>query len=381
MTTITVVGGGLAGLVAGITAAEAGASVELHEAHRMLGGRARSTQAPFVANFGPHALYRDGQMWAWLGERGLLPPCNRPGYLGVLLRVDGRARGTAPWSMVRSVGLLRRGDAPVDLDFRTWVAGLYGDEAAARWSAAAGVFSFTADPGALSAAFVHERLVRVLGLPLQARFPVGGWSSLVDRMEAHAERVGVRIIRESPVESLPDGPSIVAVEPVVARKLLGDESLVGASNRVVLLDLGLRSRRGDAYVVADLDTAGFVERYSLKDKTLAPPGHELVQGQMGLRDGESADEGVARLEALVEAGFRGFAEREAWRRRSVIEGRSGAIDVPGTTWRDRPAVERDGDVWLAGDWVAAPGTLGEVAWASGVEAGKAAAAVRHVPST
>src|SRR5207302_1876984 len=61
MTThVTVVGGGLAGLTAAIACAEKGARVTLYEAHRTLGGRARSTEAPYVANDGTHAFYADG---------------------------------------------------------------------------------------------------------------------------------------------------------------------------------------------------------------------------------------------------------------------------------------------------------------------------------
>jgi monoamine oxidase len=40
MTTVTVLGGGLAGLTAAIACAEGGARVSLHEAHNTLGGRA-----------------------------------------------------------------------------------------------------------------------------------------------------------------------------------------------------------------------------------------------------------------------------------------------------------------------------------------------------
>ncbi|MFL5829829.1 MAG: NAD(P)-binding protein, partial [Solirubrobacteraceae bacterium] len=53
---INVVGGGLAGLIAAITCAEAGAPVRLLEAHEELGGRARSMPGPYKANLGPHAL-------------------------------------------------------------------------------------------------------------------------------------------------------------------------------------------------------------------------------------------------------------------------------------------------------------------------------------
>ena len=57
-----------------------------------------------------------------------------------------------------------------------------------------------------------------------------------------------------------------------------------------------------------------------------------------------------------------------WRRRSVVEGKSGALDLPGATWRDRPAIRRGGDVFLAGDMVAAPGLLSEVSFNSALEA-------------
>ena len=60
MSEITVIGGGLAGLTAGITAAEGGADVQLFEAHSELGGRARSTDGSYKANLGPHAIYAGG---------------------------------------------------------------------------------------------------------------------------------------------------------------------------------------------------------------------------------------------------------------------------------------------------------------------------------
>ena len=69
---ITVVGGGLAGLTAAIAGAELGANVTLLEAHRTLGGRARSTEPPYVANDGPHVLYSDSSPYAWLDRRGLV---------------------------------------------------------------------------------------------------------------------------------------------------------------------------------------------------------------------------------------------------------------------------------------------------------------------
>ncbi|WP_181787827.1 FAD-dependent oxidoreductase, partial [Streptomyces phytophilus] len=74
MRRISVIGGGLAGLAAAITAAEAGARVTLYEAHNSLGGRARTADAPYRTNEGPHALYYRGPHWAWLKQRDLLGP-------------------------------------------------------------------------------------------------------------------------------------------------------------------------------------------------------------------------------------------------------------------------------------------------------------------
>ena len=57
-----------------------------------------------------------------------------------------------------------------------------------------------------------------------------------------------------------------------------------------------------------------------------------------------------------------------------MNGRTGALDLPGTTWRDRPAIDRGDGVFLCGDQVAAPGCLAEVAFASAFEASRMALA-------
>ncbi|NEE36130.1 NAD(P)-binding protein, partial [Streptomyces sp. SID7982] len=71
---IHVVGGGLAGLTAAITAAESGARVTLHEGHRNPGGRARTAEGPYRTNEGPHAVYHRGPFGTWLARRDLLGP-------------------------------------------------------------------------------------------------------------------------------------------------------------------------------------------------------------------------------------------------------------------------------------------------------------------
>jgi hypothetical protein len=238
------------------------------------------------------------------------------------------------------------------------------------------VYTFHHDPGSLSAAFVWDRTIRaLLTAPPPARYVIGGWSALIAALEERARKLGVTIESGRRVAELPQPPVIVAVELADARELLGDDSLRWPSGKTACLDLALTSRRGDPFVVSDLDEAGWIERFSAPDPSLAPPGEELVQAQMPIRPDETPDQAHLRLERLLDASFDGWRERQTWRRRQVMDGRSGALDPPGKSWRDRPAIDRGGGVFLAGDMVAAPGLLAEVAWASAVEAAAGALAV------
>ena len=163
---------------------------------------------------------------------------------------------------------------------------------------------------------------------------------------------------------------ILATELGQAGALLGEDSLGWKSGNTVCLDLGVRHRRGDPTIVSDMDEAGWVGRYSAANPSIAPAGEELIQAQMPIRPHESTDQAALRLERLVDVALADWRARETWRRRQVMDGRSGALDMPGATWRDRPAIDRGDGVFLAGDMVAAPGMLGEVCWASAVEASR-----------
>jgi hypothetical protein len=370
MSQVTIVGAGLAGLVAAITAAEEGATVSLLEAHSQLGGRARSTDAPFIANFGPHALYKGRSNWRWLRERGLLKPMLAPHALGVRYVYGGRVHQAPPVRLARALPLLLR-KAPVDRDFRSWVAASAGERNASLLCGLSGAVTFHHDPGSLSAAFVAQRL-RWVYAPPAIRYIPSGWSELVNRLHAYAADLGVSTHTGAAVTTLPDPPVIFAGELHEARQLLGDETLRWESATTVLLDLGLRSRRGDPVAVLDLEQGALIERYSASDSTLAPAGCELVQAHLGVADGEHVEQGVARLESLLDEAFVGWRERTLWRRRQLAKSRTGALDLPGRTWEDRPAIDRGGGVFLAGDMVAAPGFLSEVSFTSAQIAARAA---------
>jgi len=368
---ITVIGGGFAGLTAAITAAEEGAKVTVHEAHHTLGGRARTAEGAYRTNEGPHALYNGGPHWTWLRQRGLIGPlAPLPPLEAARLRLRhrGALRRTPPFAMLK---LLRRGvaRAPVGTDFLSWATGIAGEEGARAAAHYAAVALFHHDPGSLSAAFVQERLRRATRLPPEAHYPRGGWGALIDRMAARAWNLGVRMETLSRVDTVPTGaPVVVATSLDSARRLLGDTSLTWPSGRTVLVDLAVRTRRGDAFAVSDLDAPGWLERFTAQDRTLAPAGEQLIQGQIPIAPGESRADGAARAEELLDLAFPGWRERVTWRRDAVANGRTGAVDLPGASWRDRPAVDRGDGVYLAGDQVAAPGVLSEVSFNSALTA-------------
>jgi phytoene dehydrogenase-like protein len=247
-TTVAVVGGGLAGLTAAISCAENGARVVLHEAHGVLGGRARSSAAPYIANDGTHAFY-DGPSWRWLAARGLVQPFARLGarqLARVRIRHQGRLRRIPPAGFTRLVTMGRRHQAPVDISFRDWASKQFGESVCRAAEGMVGPAIYDAEPGRLSAAFVFERLLRVTTpkFPPVTRYPSGGWGAVIERMERDARAKGVCIETNSRISELPDeGPVIVATSLDAARGLFKDETLRWESGRAALLDIGVRRDR------------------------------------------------------------------------------------------------------------------------------------------
>ena len=243
MSQITIIGGGLAGLTAAVACAEAGAEVVVHEAHATLGGRARTSEPPWLAHEGPHAFYADGPHWHWLVERDLvgpLAPLPLREVRGAWFHRGGRLRRTPPASLLPMLARRRR-RAPVDVDFHTWAAALHGEEAARAAANLLGVVTFDADPGRLSAAFVWDLLLRFTAAQAPAvRWPVGGWPSVVDRLAARARELGVRIETSSRVDALPEPPVIVATQLESARALLGDDGLAVGERAVRAARRGAR---------------------------------------------------------------------------------------------------------------------------------------------
>jgi phytoene dehydrogenase-like protein len=378
MTDITIIGGGLAGLTAAITCAEQGARVTVHEAHSSLGGRARSASGPYVTNDGPHTFFCNGEPWHWLLQRGLAGNYVRLSFhewTRMRFRHHGRLRQTLPGGYMKMTWLKRDRPVPVDRSFQDWGSENFAQQTVNEAIGFLGPILFDGDAGRLSAAFVWERLLRVgtPRFPLPSEYFLGGWGTVVDRMERRALQRGVRIETGSRITDLPeDGPVIVATSLAAAGNLLHDNSLTWESGVAALLDMAVTHSKKDGNVSFDMDEGGFTSQYSDHDPSLAPKGQALFQGQMPLRPGENKAQALERLEKLFDLTTPGWRERILWRREGVSRGRTGALDLPGLTWRDRPAVDRGNGVFLAGDSVAAPGILAETSINSGIEAARLA---------
>ncbi|NEA12466.1 FAD-dependent oxidoreductase, partial [Streptomyces sp. SID10692] len=160
----------------------------------------------------------------------------------------------------------------------------------------------------------------------------GGWGPLAERLARHARALGVAVETGARVDTRTlgelarTGPVVVATSLAAARTLLGDPSLTWDSGRTVLVDLAVRTRRGDAFVVSDLDAPGWLERFTAQDPGLAPAGEQLLQGQFPIGPDARRAEGVARADALLDLGFPGWRERTTWRAEALADGRTGAVD-------------------------------------------------------
>jgi phytoene dehydrogenase-like protein len=265
-----------------------------------------------------------------------------------------------------------RGEASAELDYRTWAAQRAGERAVEAAVGFVSLPTFHHDPGELSAAFCHERFHRLAFQGHRVRYVVGGWNMLVDKLAHRATDLGVKIETSSRVTDLPGLPAILALPLSAANALLPDRVPSTTGARTVLIDVAIASAHRSPRVVFDLTERLYLTRITGPDRSLAPAGEELIQASAGLRPDESIEQATRRIESVMDAGFPGWRERETWRRRSLAENSTGAIDRPGTTWRDRPAIDQGDGLYLAGDALAAPGLLSEVSFNSAIEAARLA---------
>jgi len=379
---VHVIGGGIAGLVAAITAAEGGAPVILHEAAARVGGRALGPAGRPGLNLGPHVLLTDGALARWLAARDIRLGLRLPAVRGIRVLGDGGDGLPLPLVARLTPTALPR-EAPAGMSFRDWAGQVFGAGRASLLCQLAGLYTFHHDPGELSAQFVWQRYRRVVIGSHRIRMVAGGWSALVAALAARAAAAGVRVQTQDTVTAaaLPGAPTVVAIRLPAASRLLGRE-LSWPGSRTALLDVAAAAHPGWPSTIldvrSDLRTCCLIDRVTATCPELpGAGGGELFQAQLGIGPRISREVAVTRIEDVLDQAVPQWRERAVWQGSRVVTGATGAIDPPGTTWRDRPGIDQGDGLFLAGDAVAAPGLLSEVAVNSGIEAGRQALAARR----
>lgn len=412
---VVVVGGGLTGLVAGVTAARAGRRVVVHEARTCVGGRARSTDRHgFTLNEGAHALYLGGEALPILRGLGVEPTGAPPVVKGSTGLRDGALAllPAGPSALLRTrllgaraklrLARLLTGLAKLDpavLAGRTLASWL--EEVCPEPDARAVLLSvirtstYANDPEEVSAGAVVLQLQRALGPGVL--YLDGGWQRLVDGVRAAALDAGVELRPGTKVERVLPGPAVVAggqersattvivagLAPAGLARLLGGVSPAATAwaegarpARVAALDVCLRGSWDAATsVVFGIDEPVYLSVHSVA--SVAPEGSTLVSLMKYLHPQEAAEpeadrRRLERLLDIVRPGWRELAVDVRFLHRLVA-----ANDVPraaagGLPGRPGPAIPDLPGVLVAGDWVGPSGMLVDAAMASAVAAARAA---------
>lgn len=419
---IVVIGAGLAGLMAALTAARAGARVALLDGRRSLGGRARThVHSDFHLNEGGHALYEGGETLTALAALGIDPPGASPDirrYRG--LTADGTLGlyPMGPSGLVRTPLLGWRGRAqmgrmlaglgrldPTSVASRSvnqWVADVAPDRrAGAMLSAAARTTVYGGDLDGVSADAAVLQLQRAAGRGV--RYVHGGWGTIVDALRGLVVAAGVEIRPSVPVRRIGQvgsgldggftveaGPDQVQAGAVVmacgsprrAADLAG--GLSGALERaadaaepvtVASLDVGF----GDGWTPGWVLGIGLPVFVTTQGPTadVAPEGQSLV-GMFRYHDAATPDATADRemLEGVLtrlRPDWRTAAREVRFGARQVVAHGRPRAETGGLAGRPSPELADRPGLYVAGDWVGPDGLLADAAVTSGTAAGRLAA--------
>jgi phytoene dehydrogenase-like protein len=410
---VVVIGGGLGGLLAALTATERGAAVVLVEPHP-LGGRARTDdRRGFTFNRGPRALYPDGPAERALRALGIdtttggAPLLEHPLALagGVAHRFPDGPIATLRTSLLsprekatsgRALLPILRAPRPIDpaLTLADWLdARRARGRVRALVEALVRVATYVDAPHLLPAGLALDQARTATSTGV--RYLDGGFGALVDALAARATERGVELRRCAATAVRPhgsgwevavsEGGPIVAASVVIAAglpeqaaRLLGRRpSSWGEPTPPAMaacLELGVRGVPRHRFCLG-IDEPTYLSVHSPPAR-LATDGHSVVHVMRYRAPGDAvpADEVRAELDRVV--ALAGIA------RDDIVEERflssmvvSGAIPSAPGGLAARPAVavaEHPG-AFVVGDWVGPTGLLLDAVAASAVAAGEQAA--------
>lgn len=388
---VSIIGGGLSGLIAAATLADKGLSVDLFERGEALGGRARTTEVGgALLNLGPHALYKKGALSRSLRRLGVRVRGRMPRARGALAFDE---RGLSPFLPLSRPGLLPSLLSFMfghDSDRRSIAERIeeLGPEALLRGRAAAllRVSTYCDDAAALPANMALAQMK--LGLVGGVQYLDGGWQTMVDGLRDRALALGVRMHQDTRVEAVEpsaSGPiirlsgggsirssqAILAVSPSDALRLCpSSAALAEAKAQAKPLTASVLDVALDALPRPDHSFALGTERplyYSLHSRTAALGAGRHVIHLAGYGPGApvSAEE-LERFLDVLQPGWRAhlcarrylpsIAVTHDYPRLGHRRASGQVADVPG--------------LFVAGDWVGPHGMLSDAA----AESAEAAAA-------
>lgn len=399
---VIVVGGGLAGLTAGATAASGGASTVVLEAHQ-LGGRARTVdKGPFVFNMGPHALYLGGPGTKILRSLGVHPDGVASPFPDYRLFKDGELHvvPSGPVSLMRTTVMGKAakvrfgrllGLLPVlkparmaGTSVRQWLADRsLGADAEAVVRTLIRLSTYTDDVEDFSADAAIRQLQ--IGARPGVIYLHGGWAQLIEGLGRQVQvETGTKVLRVEPAGSgvevhTPDGVLIAGQvivapgAPAATRALLPEDPCwpeLGPPVTGACLDLGVTRIPQPGYVL------GVDE--PIMGVTQSPPARQAPDGQAvisAIRYG-ATDAGADRLALdghVARLGVR-TADIAASRflARMVVGGAIPRAATGGLAGRPPVTASGQRDILIAGDWVGPEGLLADASLASGHHAARLA---------
>jgi phytoene dehydrogenase-like protein len=399
---VVIVGGGIAGLCAALSASSGSASVAVVDAHP-IGGRARSIkQHGFTLNQGAHALYLNGEFRRVLRQHGIDPVGASPDVTTVNLLRDGRLT-----SQSFTVSGLARSRL-LSLRSRAKALALFGKLPKMRAAAWEGrsvtewlgdepddlrqlvetlirLSTYSNDPHNIDAGAAIAQMQLGSG---GVRYVDNGWQQIVESIVAVLRRRGVDLV---------DGQEVIAVEPgrvvTAERVIVARTSVLAAGGPSVVERLTGRPLSGTLtapFTATVLDlclsrlhegvTLGLDRPYYLSPHAplakLAPTGGGLVTlMSYNPPDNDRASD-TTRAELREMARLSGIADDTVLHERFLAKctvAHGGPSATAGGA-AGRPSIDADGleGVFIAGDWVGSEGWIADCSAASGAAAGTAA---------
>jgi phytoene dehydrogenase-like protein len=421
---VTIVGGGIAGLAAGIILARAGRTVTIFERRRYLGGRAVThLRHGFRFNLGPHAFYRGGSGWEVLRQLGVPVRGGRPKPKGIALRggehykFPGRLWSMLTTSLFGAAGKIETAKLMLRLRRIDWKR--YADMTVNQW-----VDANASDPKVHQAMHALFRLatycdrpdlqsagaaLRQLRLAMRGVIYVDeGWQKIVDAMHSSAVAAGVNFVTSSRVigvdvvdgrvkgielgglevetskdtltavalpnldddyekgTRLPADTVILAVDPATAHELVPSLQVPTLTPVVAsCLDVALsRLPRPDRLFALGIDRPIYFSVHSAYAQ-LTPSGGALIHVAKYGGNPEAEVE-LERVLDDLQPGWRDLVVHRRFLPSMVV---SNAIAEP---VKRRPAPETSiRGLYVAGDWVGDDGILSDAALSSARAAAKA----------